>query len=479
MSTGNRTEVDVAVVGAGFAGLGTALRLAGRGRESFVVLERAPEVGGTWRDNVYPGVACDVPAPLYSLSFAPVDHSRVFAPGAEIQEHLRSLGRRDGVRENLRLSTELLRARWDGSAGGVDGRWELETSAGAVRARTLVLAAGRLTEPRFPDVAGLADLAGPVVHTARWPGDLDLRGARVGVVGTGASAVQVVPELARVAAGLVVFQRSAPWIVPRGDGPWRAGERDRQQVFAELEGQIPARRGEAAALRRARERAEQHRARQVRDPGLAARLRPEHEIGCRRVLLSDDYYPALQLPHVRLEPTALRAVTGPRTVVSAAGREHDVDALVLATGFRAARPPYAERVRGERSTLAEHWSARGMTSVASTVVTGFPNLFVLGGPNAGLGHNSALTTIEAQIDYLLGALDHLDADPRPLAVSAAAEDAYTREIDAMAAGTVWLDGCRSWYRDPVSGRLTLVWPGSAAEFRARNGTFDPAPFGRG
>ena len=356
-------DLDVVVVGAGFAGLGAAIQLSRRGRESFVVLERADDVGGTWRDNTYPGVACDVPSHLYSFSFAPrPDWSRVFAPGAEVQDYLRSCARE--VAGHLRLGTEVRRARWDEDAG----RWRVSTDRGEFRARVLVLAAGRLTEPRVPDVEGLASFPGPVFHTARWDHDADLRGLRVAVVGTGASAVQVVPRLARDVRRLTLFQRSAPYVVPRGDAAYTPGERAgfarspqrvadlRARVFEDMERGIGARLGVPRLLEEFRRRALDHLADQVPDPRLRAVLTPDYEVGCKRVLLSDEFYPALQRPNVSLVPAALQRVDG-STATAGDGSRHELDAVVLATGFHAAQQPYAQRVvgRGGR-TLAQAWS---------------------------------------------------------------------------------------------------------------------------
>ncbi|WP_432548438.1 flavin-containing monooxygenase [Kineococcus sp. SYSU DK004] len=476
------TVVDVAVVGAGIAGLGLAVLLARRGRESFVVLERGDDVGGTWRDNRYPGVACDVPSHLYSYSFAPrADWSRVFAPGAEVQEYLRATAREAGVRPWF--GAEVTDARWDEGAGC----WHVTSRRGPVRARVLVLAGGRLSDPRVPDVEGLDAFGGPVFHSARWDPSADLTGKRVGVVGTGASAVQLVPELARTAGRVVVFQRSAPYVVPREDRTYSAAERAafradpdlvrrlREEQFAQMERGHAARRLVRPDVDALRERALAHLAAQVPDARLRALLTPDHEVGCKRVLLSDDFYPALGEPHVDLEPAALQRLE-PGAAVSAAGRRFGLDVLVLATGFRSTRPLWAQRVRGRHRTLAEHWRD-GMTAHASTVVHGFPNMFVLDGPNASLGHNSAVHVIESQFGYVLGALDHLAGRAGALEVSERAEREYTREIDERARSTVWLrGGCTSWYVDARSGRLTLLWPGTATEFRERNGVFDPAPF---
>lgn len=475
--------VDVVVVGAGFAGLGAALELAGRA-ESFVVLERAGEVGGTWRDNTYPGVACDVPSHLYAFAHSPNPAwSRTFAPGPEIQTYLRDLAARPGVAENLRFGHEVTGAVYDEDAD----RWDVTTTRGAFRSRVLVLAAGRLTEPRTPAVPGLAHFPGPVFHTARWDHGVDLAGARVGVVGTGASAVQVVPELAGHVGRLTVFTRSAPYVVPRGDRPHTAEEirgftedpaalrAVRTDLFEGMERGIAARRREREDLAQFRRRALDHLAAQVPDPVLRARLTPDYEVGCKRVLLSDTFYPALGREDVAVAGALDRVEE--RTAVTAAGERVELDVLVLATGFLSTRQPYAELVTGRGGVrLSRAWST-GMVSHASTVVHGFPGMFVLDGPNASLGHNSAVHVIESQVAYLAGALDHLAAAPGPLEVSAQAQAAYTREIDDMAADTVWLrGGCTSWYVDERSGRLTLLWPGTATAFRERNGRFDPAAF---
>ncbi|TNM67872.1 NAD(P)/FAD-dependent oxidoreductase [Streptomyces sp. NP160] len=485
--------VDVAVVGAGVAGLATAIQLRRRGRESFVVLERGGDVGGTWRDNTYPGVACDVPAPLYAYSFRPQPAwTHRYARGAQVQEYLRTSAREEGLGPHLRLRTDVLDASWDDDGG----RWRVTAATPygelRVRARVLVTAVGRLAEPRTPDVPGLDGFAGPVVHTARWDAGLDLRGLRVGVVGTGASAVQVVPQLAGLAERVVVFQRTPAWVVPRRDAEVPEAEREalrrdpaavralRSELLAELDAGIAARRRERPALDALRSRALEHLAAQVPGGPLRRALTPDYEVGCKRVLLSDDFYPALLRDDVVLEPSALQHVER-GAAVAGSGMRHELDALVLATGFTTTRPPIAERLRGRGGrTLAQRW-AGGMAAFASTAVPGFPNLFLLGGPHAVLGHSSAIDVLEAQVEHVLGALDHLRRTgpaAAPLEVAERTEAAYLREVDAMVAGTVWQDGgCSSWYRDDRSGRLALLWPASAAEFRARNARFDPAPYG--
>jgi cation diffusion facilitator CzcD-associated flavoprotein CzcO len=473
---------DVVIVGAGFAGIGAGIRLKRRGIHSFLILERAEEVGGTWRDNDYPGVACDVPSHLYSFSFRPnPDWSSVFSPGDEIQRYLVESAHDEGLAEHLRFGTNLLDASWR------DGLWHLTTSAGALTAGAVIMACGRLSEPRIPQVPGIGGFTGELFHSARWRHDVDLTGKRVAVVGSGASAIQIVPRLAEVAAEVVVLQRSAPYIVPRDERRYTDAERGlfrrmpdelgdyRSDLFWKAEEAFAQRSGDPASTARARQRALSHLAAQVPDPVIRELLTPDYEIGCKRVLISNDYYPSFSRANVRLERSALSGVDG-GSLITANGARHEVDVAVLATGFHSAEQPYAALVHGRGGlSLAEHW-ADGMTAHASTVVHGFPNLFVLNGPNGGLGHNSAIYMIESQLDYVLGALQFA-GEELVLEVSEAAELDYTATIGELAAGTVWTaGGCESWYLDPRNGRLTLLWPDFAHAFRAANGEFDPGSF---
>ncbi|MFC4243777.1 flavin-containing monooxygenase [Gryllotalpicola reticulitermitis] len=469
-------EHSVAVIGAGIAGLGMGARLKRAGRDDFVILERAADLGGTWRDNVYPGVACDIPSRLYSYSFRPAHPwSRVFAPGAEILAYLHDTARAEGLEPHLRLNEPLEHASWDETSGC----WRLTTPRGELAVRALVMAAGRLSEPKTPRIDGLDTFPGRAFHSARWD-DRPLDGLRVGVVGTGASAVQLLPEVAEHAASVTVFQRSAAWVLPRGDHAVAPGddEPDRAELAAEAERLFDARIAGSPALDALRHRADEHRAAQVADPALRTALTPDYEIGCKRAVFSDDYFATFARPNVALEPSALTAVAG-GTVIAASGATYELDVLIFATGFETTRPPFARLVTGrDGQTLAEHWQD-GMVSHASTVVNGFPNLFVLDAPNAALGHTSAFEIIEAQLDYVLGALDHVDATGEALDVSSEAEAAYSAEIDRLASRTVWTrGGCSSWYLDEASGRLTLLWPARVADFRERYATFDPAPFAR-
>ncbi len=479
-------ERDILIVGCGFAGLGMGIQLLRSGRTSFLVLERAADVGGTWRDNSYPGVACDVPSHLYSFSFRPNPRwSRVFSPGGEIQNYLRDCAQGEGLLPYVHLNTAMLDARWSDA----DQRWTVQTNRGTYRCRVLIACPGHLADEHLPDIEGLDTFSGEVFHSARWRQGVALEGKRIGVVGSGASAIQIVPEMAKIAGQLVVFQRSAPYMVPRPDRAYSAAEqrlferdpeavgRARADIFWTGEYNFVQRRNVPRFVAEAKALSLAHLQAQVPAGPLRDALTPRYEIGCKRVLISDTYYPALQQPQVTLEPSALTRLEGSQAI-SAAGRRFDLDVLICATGFEAVRPPFARLIHGRDGTsLDAHW-AQGMLAHDSVAVHGYPNLFIINGPNTGLGHNSVVYIIEAQVDYILGALDHADAHGcAVLEADAAAQQRYVDALDARAQGSVWLaGGCRSWYVDERSGRLTLVWPGFAYAFRDANGRFHPETY---
>ena len=477
-------QVQVAIVGTGFAGLGMAVTLRRRGVRDFLLFERAGEVGGTWRDNTYPGCACDIRSDLYSFSFAPnPDWSHRFARQPEILAYLQGVARRFGLEPHIRLHHDLERAEWDET----EGLWRLQTSGGAYSARVLVSGHGPLVAPSWPDLPGLEGFPGPRIHTARWDHTAELRGRRVAVIGTGASAVQLIPELQRVAAQVTVFQRTPPWVLPRLDAATSPGRRAlfrrvpvlqraaRAWDFAFAEAQhltftnaLAGRLGETLARA--------HLAWQVRDPALRARLTPDYRLGCKRILLSDDYYPALSRPNVELVTEAITRLRGD-ALETADGRARHFDVLIGATGFEATRPPIAGRLFGHGGrSLAEAWTPHGQ-ALRGTTVAGFPNLFLLAGPNTALGHNSLVYIIEAQLDYVWQALAYLDAgqlgalEPRE-----EAQRAYNAGLERRFRNSVWLrGGCRSYYLDS-GGHNSFLWPGRAAEFRAAVRRFDPAEY---
>jgi cation diffusion facilitator CzcD-associated flavoprotein CzcO len=477
------TETDILIVGSGFAGLGMAIQLKRSGRENFIAIERAGDVGGTWRDNHYPGIACDVPSHLYSYSYLPnPDWSRVFSPGGEIQAYIRKCAEDEGILPHIHFHTDMLKSTWDEEAK----RWVVETSKGTYAAKILITGTGHLADGHMPNIEGLDSFTGDVFHSADWDHSVPLEGKRIGVVGSGASAIQIVPEMQKLASELVVFQRSAPYMIPRWDRAFTEGERRmcrrdpsvvedmRSEIFWSGEFNFAQRRNIPRFLNEAKALAVGHREANIKDPELLAKLTPDYEIGCKRLLISNTYYPAVAAENATLEASALKRVEG-NTAYGASGTGYDLDVLVFATGFEAVRPPFATRIFGtEGISLDERWD-QGMQAYDSIAVNGYPNLFIINGPNTGLGHNSVVYIIEAQVDYIMQALAQIDAQHiEVIEVKRTAEDAYMEKLDAMAQGTVWLaGGCKSWYVDERSGRLTLVWPDFAHSFRDENGTFHP------
>lgn len=449
----------VVVVGAGFGGIGMGIRLRQAGISDFVVLEAADDVGGTWRDNTYPGCACDVPAALYSLSFAPwTGWTRRYPARAEIHAYLRDCVARFGLDENLRLGVTLRSARF------TEGLWHIDTDQGALRAHSLVLAVGTLRRPAWPAIEGLDRFAGPLFHTASWDHGIDLAGKRVGVIGTGASAAQLVPELAKTVGELTLFQRTPNWILPKRDPPRRPGLlvpfRRAWEYWTHETGALAFvvfPRLMALSERYARGFAK----RQMTDDDLRARLTPDYRMGCKRVLLSSDFLPTMDLPHVRLVTAPLTAVT-PGGARTADGGEHKLDALVLATGFLATEAFDEVTITGrDGETLAERWRD-GTRAWMGMAVPGFPNLFLLGGPHSGLGHNSVVFMLEAQIGHILREVRRGGRRE----VTEAAEAGFQAWLDRRMKRTVWLAGCRAWYLDR-RGRNTTLWPASTVSFWLR------------
>jgi cation diffusion facilitator CzcD-associated flavoprotein CzcO len=466
----SRTQ-RVVVVGAGFGGIGMGIRLRQAGINDFLLLESASDVGGTWRDNTYPGCACDVPAALYSLSFAPWGGwTRRYPAQAELHAYLRDCVDRFGLRPHLRLGVTFRSARHEA------GLWHIETNHGSLRAENLVLALGTLRRPALPAIAGLESFAGPVFHTARWDHGVDLTGKSVGVIGTGASAAQLVPELAKTVAALTLFQRSANWILPKRDPPRRFPALSRltrlweywsHEVGALAFVVFP--RLMAVAERHARGYAKRHLA----DDGLRERLTPDYRMGCKRVLLSSDFLPAMEWPGMRLvtEPIAEITPDGART---ADGARHRFDILVLATGFQAT-DAFAEVAISGRDgvTLAERWRD-GMRAWMGMALPDFPNLFLLGGPHSGLGHNSVVFMLETQIGHILRRLRMGGVHE----VTRAAEARFQAWLDRRMKRTVWLAGCRAWYLDR-NGRNTTLWPASTISFWLRAHLPRPFTYRRG
>jgi cation diffusion facilitator CzcD-associated flavoprotein CzcO len=472
---------EVAIVGAGFGGLGMAIRLKQAGRDDFVLIERGEDIGGTWWANSYPGCQCDIPSNLYSFSFAPNPNwDRAYPMRDQLLEYLRDCAERFGVLPHTRLRTELLEARWVADAQ----RWELETTTGPLAARVLVAAPGLLSEPFNPELPGLDRFEGNCFHTAEWDHSDDLTGKRVALLGSGASAVQVVPEIQPKVAKLHLFQRTPPWVIPHTDHPVARAMRDlyrRVPVLQSLSRAVVYALRESVAVGITRDRrwlkaqelnARLHLRRQVPDPDLRERLTPDYEIFCKRIILSNRWYPALQEPNVDLVSSGVREVCE-HSLVDGDGVEREIDTLILATGFKPAELPIAERIRGrDGSSLAEVWGG-SPEAYLGTTVAGFPNLLFLYGPNLNTGHSSIVYMLESQIAYALDALDTMrlrgaaEFDVRP-----DAQAAYNEEIQSRLETTVWnTGGCSSWYIDR-NGRNSIQWPGFTFEYRRRTRSFD-------
>lgn len=475
----------IAVVGAGMGGLCAAIKAREAGHE-IALYEHADSVGGTWRANRYPGVACDVPAILYQFSFAPYpDWSHHYARGAEIHDYTRSLVDRFGLGEVLHLGEGVTRATWDDDAG----QWTVETERGETgRFDAIVPALGQLSRPQLPMIEGRDTFAGTMFHAAEWPEGLDLTGKRVGVVGSAASAVQLIPEVARRAARLVVFQRTPNWVVPRNDVAitpeakalmatdiamaMKLGAAQRAMIFDQADTFFwqtfqwtPE--GRAAFTRTALD----HLAAQVADPELRARLTPDYPIGCKRVLICDDFYPALCQPHVTLD-TAGIVVIEPDGVRTGAGF-HDLDVLIFATGFETTEWNWSMEVVGRGGvSLKEAWRD-GPEAYLGIMVHNFPNLFMLYGPNTNLGHNSISFMIERQVDFMLATLAALEREQaRSADVTADGQRRFRERIEQKLAGTVWADPhCRSWYK-AANGRIYQNWAGNCADYAAETGVLD-------
>ena len=473
-------DVDVAIVGSGFSGLGAAIRLKQQGLDDFVVLERGDDVGGTWHYNTYPGCACDVPSHLYSFSFAPnPDWSETYSKQPEIRAYLRRTADRFGVRPHVRLRHEVTAAQWSDEAA----RWDIETSAGRFRARVLVSAAGPLTEPKIPDLPGLGDFEGATFHSARWDHGYDLGGRRVASIGTGASAIQYVPAIQPQVERLHVFQRTAPWVLPHSTRPISDRERRLYRRFPALQrlvrGGVYAARELAVvgfakdprAMAVAERLARRHMRRQISDPELLEKVTPGYTIGCKRILPSNRWYRALGKPNVELVTGGVERVL-PHAVVGADGVEREVDAIVFGTGFHVTDVPLAKLVRGrDGRTLEESWQG-SMRAYLGSTVAGFPNLFLMLGPNTGLGHSSMVYMIESQINYLLGALRAMrERGAATVEVRAEAVERYNDALDERMDGTVWNTGCASWYLDDT-GRNATLWPDWTWRFRRRTARFD-------
>jgi len=486
-SDGGLRDVRVAIIGAGFGGLGTAIKLREAGIDDFLVLERDGGLGGTWWANTYPGCACDVPAHLYSYSFQlNPNWSRMFAPQPEILEYLRRTAREHGIEPHLRFNTEVGGARWDDETQ----RWQLETNRGPLSAQVLVAAAGGLVEPNYPDIPGLADFAGACFHSARWNHDHDLAGERVGVIGTGASAAQFIPEVQKVADCMTVFQRTPGWVLPRLDHPHSDTQKRlfarfpilqravRSSLYYSAETLVVGLVHDQRLLKGLERVARWHLKKSVPDPEIRARLTPTFRIGCKRIMFSNDYLRSFAEPNVELVSDGVREIV-PDGVITNTGRHVQLDSLVLGTGFQVFDPPHAAHVIGrDGRTLRETWDdGHGVRAYLGTAVANFPNHFIVMGPNTGLGNNSMINVIEAHAGYVVDCLRTMDAHGlSSVEVRPDVEASYNADIQARLQHTVWNEGgCKSWYIGP-DGRNHVLWPSFSDAFKRRLARFEASDF---
>jgi cation diffusion facilitator CzcD-associated flavoprotein CzcO len=470
--------VDVAIVGAGLGGLCAAIRLRQSGVESPVLLERSAEVGGTWRDNVYPGCACDVPSHMYSFSFAPNrEWTRPYPQQQEIQTYILRTTAAYGLRPLIRFNTNVQALRWDDAAQC----WEVSIEGqAALYARNVVLAGGPLNKPAIPDLPGADQFAGETFHSSEWRHDIDLRGKRIAVVGTGASAIQFVPEIAPVAAHVDVFQRTAAWVLPRWDQPYGALRRwiyryipglqrlSRWRVYWFNEWVGMAFMGSARMQRLLGRLSSHHLRSQVENPALQATLTPDFNPGCKRLLISNTWFPTLQRANVKLVTQAVAGLV-PQGVVGADGAVYPCDVIIWGTGFKATEfvapmKIYGQTPQGQSGAaavpeLGMQWRENPAATRLGIAIAGFPNLFMLVGPNTGSGHNSIIFMIECQVNYIVEALRcQREQSKSVLSLRADVQkDDYAATQHKMQR-TVWTSGCKSWYQN-AQGQIDTLWPG--------------------
>lgn len=489
MSSATDISVDyeIGVVGAGFGGVLAALELRRSGRSSFALFERASRAGGVWRENVYPGCACDVQSPLYCLASRPnPDWAANYAGQPEILAYLEGVIQREGLERHIRFNSDIREAEFDEAQVA----WKLTDQLGqATRVRVLILAIGSHSRPFMPDFPGMERFGGALFHSAAWDKSVSLARKRVAVIGAGASAIQIVPNVAPIAARLSVFQRTPAWVVPRGHraaAPWKrslfrrapiAQRLARMRLYWMLEAAGLAVLGDRVFASILTGMAVRNIARSIGDDDLRRRLTPNYRIGCKRILVSDDYYPAFTRDNVELitEPIAGFTASG---LLTARGREIPLDVAILATGFRVADSQGLPRIVGLRGQgLAELWMETGMQGYLGVHVSGFPHLAILMGPNSGPPSSSAIHVMESQMRYILRYLDEIEGQPKGLALDVRPERqrAYNEWLQEELKSTAWNSGCRSWYLDRT-GRNTTMYPGLTFAYRWRMARLDPGDY---
>lgn len=480
-----RPELRIAIVGAGFAGIGMAIRLKQAGIHTFTLYEQSDGVGGTWRANTYPGAACDIPSHLYSFSFERnPDWTRSYGTQPEILGYLERCVERYGLRPYLRFNATVRRADFDAERHV----WHIDMGEERVEADVLIAANGALSRPALPAIRGLDTFAGKLFHSARWNHAIDLRGRTIGVIGTGASAIQFIPEIAPGAAKLTVFQRTPPWVIPKLDRaitpsrrrwyrrfPWMQSLA-RTSIYWLLEAQAMAFISHPGLMRVAMRLGRRHIRRSIADPALRAKVTPDYIMGCKRILLSNDYYTALTRGNVDVETTPIREVCADG-VITSDGELHRVDTLICGTGFQIndVAAPF-ETYGLDGASLSSRWLRDGPEAYWGTAIKDFPNLFLIVGPNTGLGHNSMIYMIESQVAYILDMLQTLiRTGATSVAVRPDAQDRFNRQLQERLSHSVWQTGCRSWHLNSA-GKNTTQWPGFTFAFRRATRSPDPRDY---
>jgi cation diffusion facilitator CzcD-associated flavoprotein CzcO len=481
-----KRNVSVGIVGAGFGGVGMGISLRREGIEDFTIFERGETVGGVWRANTYPGAACDVPSHLYSFSFAPGHNwSRRYAPQQEILDYMEEITDRFEMRPHIRFNTEATRARFDPSTG----KWTLETDDGdSHEFDLLVTACGQLTRPAVPRVEGIESFEGDVFHSAEWDHDCELPGRKVAVIGTGASAIQFVPEIAPQVERLTIYQRSAPWILPKTDREYPEWERrlfervparvaaSRAGLFAFFEAGTYGFTGKHWVLKPLAKLADAYRERELPDPELRARCTPDYEIGCKRVLITSDWYATLRRENVELLNGAVQRASA-SGVVGADGVEREADTIIWGTGFETSRFTSPMEIRGAQGRSLEEVWGDTPDAFLGTTVTGFPNMFLLYGPHTNHGAGSVPYTLECQFNYVMDAIRRLrERNLRWIDLRPEAMDRWRAEMEERSGDTIWVNGgCTSWYTN-AAGHNTNNWPGPWLEYRRRTRRINPGDY---
>ena len=506
-------NTQIAIIGTGFSGLGMAIRLKQAGYSNFVILEQSDDVGGTWHENHYPGCACDVQSALYSFSFEQNPNwSRMFAQQPEIQAYLRHCAEKYDLLPHIRLNTHVAGARYQEGcqqwtletcdspalwqymqARGIKPGDELDRSDDqlpafqTLTAQVVVSGMGGLSTPAYPEIAGIESFTGKAFHSQDWDHDYDFRGKRVAVIGTGASAIQFVPEVARDAAHLDLYQRTPPWIMPKPDRAISPLERAlfrrvpqtlnalRNSIYWYLEARVLGFVGNPRILKLGELQARRHIRSQIKDKALRKKVTPDFHFGCKRVLISNNYYPALDQNHVDVLTDGIREVRG-NVIVDNHGVEREVDCIIYGTGFKAQDPIPRGMIYGrDGQDLLDAWQD-GAEAYKGTTVAGFPNLFLLMGPNTGLGHSSMVYMIESQVQYVIAALEQMAHQGwSSVEVKADSQSRYNASMQARLGDSVWQTGCKSWYVNE-NGKNTTLWPGFTWQFRQQTRSFDAAQY---